>query len=399
MTPAVTNHVSGTLSDLDRQIVAAVPPGGNWRDLPIDFPSARVKQIRESAARGEGSRSTYYGRLSWDKPSYTISTYISRPGNGCFIHPAAPRLITVREAARLQTFPDYVQFSGTFRQRSMQVGNAVPPLMAYALGSVIARGTAVDLFSGVGGLGMGLEWAGHDVVASVDYEAAALTAAQSWVRPGHAILRRDLSDEAQFANMISSVRSELLGRPLGLLAGGPPCQGFSTAGPCRVDDPRNELVRAFLRAVEELEPEHVLFENVPSLRSRGRLFLDELMERLHLLGYSVEMRILHAEAYGVPQLRRRLIVQASRSGPPSWPVPSHSLVYPYFKADQPTPLVEDSPPPTVRDAIADLPFSEATSLEQAMVLDKAPSKLAEWLRGEISILELACSDPKAVSRG
>ncbi len=65
----VTDHVAGTLSLLDKEVLRYVPAGGNWRDLPDDFPSARVKQIRESAARGEGSRSTYYGRLGWDKPS------------------------------------------------------------------------------------------------------------------------------------------------------------------------------------------------------------------------------------------------------------------------------------------------------------------------------------------
>src|SRR5688500_4174595 len=99
----IRDHIAGRLSDLDRAVVAHVPPGGNWRDLPPDFPSKRVEQIRRSAAAGEGSRSTYYGRLRPDRPSYTISTYFNRPGNGCFIHPEADRLITVREAARLQS--------------------------------------------------------------------------------------------------------------------------------------------------------------------------------------------------------------------------------------------------------------------------------------------------------
>ena len=146
----VTDHVAGTLSLLDKEVLRYVPAGGNWRDLPDDFPSARVKQIRESAARGEGSRSTYYGRLGWDKPSYTISTYLTRPGNGAFMHPELPRLLTVREAARLQGFPDSIRFHGTLRQRCIQVGNAVPPLLAYRLGSTVAAGSVVDLFGGGG---------------------------------------------------------------------------------------------------------------------------------------------------------------------------------------------------------------------------------------------------------
>ena len=102
----IYDHVSGCLSELDAEMVRAVPEGGNWRNLPENIHSARVRQIRQSAARGEGSRSTYYGRLQWDRPSYTVSTYFNRPGNGCFIHPSANRLITIREAARLQSFPD-----------------------------------------------------------------------------------------------------------------------------------------------------------------------------------------------------------------------------------------------------------------------------------------------------
>ena len=91
MNHKVDSHTSGTLSDLDRAVVAAVPPGGDWRNLPVDFPSQRVQQIRAGAANGGGSRSTYYGRLREDRPAYTINTFITRPGNGCFIHPIANR--------------------------------------------------------------------------------------------------------------------------------------------------------------------------------------------------------------------------------------------------------------------------------------------------------------------
>jgi DNA (cytosine-5)-methyltransferase 1 len=190
----IFDHVSGRLSDLDADVVRYVPPGGNWRDLPEDFPSARVRQIRASAARGEGSRSTYYGRLAWSKPSYTISTYLTRPGNGCFIHPEQARLLTIREAARLQSFPDFVRFHGTLRQRAMQVGNAVPPLLAYHLCSTGEAGTAVDLFSGAGGFGLGLTWAGHELVTSVDIDEQACRTLERAL-PGHAVLRGDLSDD------------------------------------------------------------------------------------------------------------------------------------------------------------------------------------------------------------
>src|SRR3972149_3963669 len=82
----IPNHVTPALSELDLAMVRAVPPRGNWKDIPITIPSKRLKQIRESYAAGKGSRSTYYGRLHPDCPAYTISTYFNRPGNGCHIH-------------------------------------------------------------------------------------------------------------------------------------------------------------------------------------------------------------------------------------------------------------------------------------------------------------------------
>ncbi len=82
----ISNHFSARLSELDMSIVRCVQPGGNWKQIPTSIPSKRVETIRQSYARGEGSRSTYYGRLRKDRPSYTINTYFSRPGNGCHIH-------------------------------------------------------------------------------------------------------------------------------------------------------------------------------------------------------------------------------------------------------------------------------------------------------------------------
>lgn len=381
----IYDHVAGTLSSLDQEVIRHVPPGGNWRDLPDNFPSARVQQIRASAARGEGSRSTYYGRLSWDRPAYTISTYLTRPGNGAFIHPHLPRLVTVREAARLQGFPDSIRFHGTLRQRCMQVGNAVPPLLAYRLGGSLRPGTVVDLFAGAGGVGTGLSWAGHKVLASIDNNVDACRTLESSHGAEHLVLKRDLGDAEQFDDAMGQVRDRLGGEELGLLAGGPPCQGFSTAGPCRVDDPRNRLVLNFLHAVERLEPAQVLFENVVALRWRGKPFLDELTERLSSLGYSVEVRILHAEAYGVPQLRRRLVLLASRVGDITWPDPTHALMKPCFASDQPGVHVDDRGPHTLRDAIADLAVPTALHLDSGVAALRPTSAYSLWASGALDV--------------
>lgn len=379
----VYDHVSGTLSDLDKRVVAAVPPGGNWRNLPEDFPSKRIDQIRTSAKNGGGSRSTYYGRLRWNRPAYTISTYITRPGNGCFIHPSADRLITVREAARLQTFPDAVRFEGPMRARCTQIGNAVPPLLAYQLGRALPNGNFVDLFAGAGGLGMGLELAGHVPLISTDLDRHACKTLAAHAGPSHLVIPADLADPADFNQLVETTRDA--SPQLDLVVGGPPCQGFSTAGPCRIDDPRNRLLLAFIRFIEATRPARVMMENVPALRWRGGAFLQEVTERLVALGYKTSTAILHAEAYGVPQLRRRLIVQGTLDGRISWPGPAHPILDPSFRRDQPG-TDGEAPARTVHDAISDLPVSVADDLDSScFAYDPPMSDLQRWLRGCTSI--------------
>jgi DNA (cytosine-5)-methyltransferase 1 len=390
----IYDHTAGTLSDLDRQVVEAVPPGGNWRDLPLDFPSQRIEQIRRGAASGGGSRSTYYGRLSWDRPSYTISTFFSRPGNGAFIHPEASRLITVREAARLQSFPDSYRFSGKGRARFVQVGNAVPPLLAYQMVRGLEQGAAVDLFCGAGGLSLGLEWAGFDVIAAVDNNQKALTTYQinrvgddtTWVT--------DLADEANREVVLKEIKRRAGSHGVTLLAGGPPCQGFSTAGNCLTDDPRNRLVYAFVESVEELEPRFVLMENVPALLfSRGRHVLAEIRSALHKLGYSTTVIIAHAEGYGIPQLRRRLLMMATKGRPSTWPEPWREILAPHHLPYQPHAELATTKATSVWEAISDLPRSEAADTDTAAPLVSDPtSDYQRWARSLIPIEGLIPTD-------
>src|SRR5205814_1515277 len=125
------------------------------------IPSQRLAQIRASFKAGEGSRSTYYGRLNPDNPSHTVNTYFNRPGNGSFVHYEQDRMISQREAARLQSFPDNFIFAGNRGSVNKQIGNAVPPLLAYQIASVLPyAGVFVDLFCGAGGLSLGFHWRG-----------------------------------------------------------------------------------------------------------------------------------------------------------------------------------------------------------------------------------------------
>lgn len=127
----VTEHIMPQMSQLDKYICQHVKPGGNYMDIPADVNSARIQRLQR-----DGGHTTCYGRMDPEKPSYTINTYFNRPNVGCNIHYKEDRLITVREALRLQSFPDSFKLVSTSKQgKNLIVGNAVPPL----LGKVIAH--------------------------------------------------------------------------------------------------------------------------------------------------------------------------------------------------------------------------------------------------------------------
>jgi len=295
------------------EVVVNIPPGGNWMDLPKSTiaKSARLRQIKKS-----GGRTTYYGRLDDSLPSYTINTYFNRPGNGTFIHPTQDRLISMREAARLQSFPDSYRFMGSPSSRYKQIGNAVPPLLARAIGEVIPRGICIDLFCGAGGLSEGLMQFGHNVILSSDSNSNMCQTYQI-NHPETNVIQSDFNDKEKLGELLDSIESELNGRTLGLLAGGPPCQGFSTAGKWNPDDARNTLLFRTLEFVKELQPENILFENVPGIRTmkKGKL-LKSFLSSLENEGYSTSVFLFKAEKFGVPQRRRRVFIIGNRCGDP-----------------------------------------------------------------------------------
>jgi DNA (cytosine-5)-methyltransferase 1 len=221
---------------------------------------------------------------------------------------------------------------------------------------------------------------------SADYDGDACKTLGNYVGEPHSVMRSDLSRQVELDELVKKTHE--LVADLDLVVGGPPCQGFSTAGPCRVDDERNRLVLAFLQFVEQTRPARVLMENVPALRWRGADLLEEVRDRLSLLGYTTDVVTLHAEAYGVPQLRRRLFLQGTLSGLPRWPAPTHPLVEPAFPGDQPGSSGE-LPVATVRDAIGDLPVSAANDPDaEVSYATPVQSPLQRWARGEIHIGEL-----------
>lgn len=131
----ITDHVIPQMSELDKYIICHVKPGGNYMDIPPEVNSKRIERLQK-----EGGHTTCYGRLAPDKPAYTINTYFNRPNVGCNIHYKADRLITVREALRLQSFPDdYKIVSSSKQGRNFIVGNAVPPMLAGVIANELKK--------------------------------------------------------------------------------------------------------------------------------------------------------------------------------------------------------------------------------------------------------------------
>jgi DNA (cytosine-5)-methyltransferase 1 len=203
----------------------------------------------------------------------------------------------------------------------------------------LTRRTAVDLFAGCGGLSLGLEQAGFSVLTAVEHDPQA-AGTYKLNHPKTNVITKDVRGLTA-SDLVADRR-----RRLDLIAGGPPCQGFSIKGQRRPDHPSNVLLEEFVRLVRELRPRAVLVENVVGLTSMlGGYYFDRLVTELERIsptgtgGYEVEYKILNAVNHGVPQNRRRLFVVALEPGR-RWEWPEQTT--------KPGDL-------TLRDAIADLP--------------------------------------------
>jgi DNA (cytosine-5)-methyltransferase 1 len=171
---------------------------------------------------------------------------------------------------------------------------------------------ALELFSGAGGMTVGLTAAGFDVVGAIDNSPLAVT---TYIanHPGVRVWEADVAqlDPLDVASTLGVKPGEL-----DLLAGCPPCQGFSTIRTRRrgtsVPDPRNRLVAHFGNWIETLAPRAVMMENVPGLADDIRL--RRLVRRLERAGYGLSCDILNAADYGVPQRRRRFVLLAVLGG-------------------------------------------------------------------------------------
>lgn len=167
--------------------------------------------------------------------------------------------------------------------------------------------TGIDIFSGVGGMSIGAEMAGIKIAFAVENNIHAAETFQN--NHNNTIVIKEDIRKVDFRNLLTE-------SPF-ILFGGPPCQGFSLSNTKTrtTDNPNNALFEEYLRSVEELKPEWLVFENVQGFQNFGHgIVVQELENCLKELGYTFKKKVLWASDYGVPQHRNRFFLIANRIG-------------------------------------------------------------------------------------
>lgn len=167
--------------------------------------------------------------------------------------------------------------------------------------------TCVDLFSGAGGLSRGFMDAGYDVILGVDFDDAALTTFQANHGNSEAV-KLDLFDHSNIEVIVNKLGEKGVKKnELDVLIGGPPCQGFSIAGPRDMNDKRNRLYLAMVKLAERLQPNAVLLENVPGMiQTNGGIGAKRIIGDFAKIGYRMTPKLMYAPDFGIPQKRKRV---------------------------------------------------------------------------------------------
>ena len=218
---------------------------------------------------------------------------------------------------------------------------------------MVMRPLGVDLFAGAGGLSLGFEQAGFDVVAAVEIDPVHC-AVHKFNFPNTAVIPRSVE---RLSGSEIRIAAGIGNRPVDCVFGGAPCQGFSLIGRRVLDDPRNSLVLDFVRIVAELDARTFVFENVKGLTvGEHKRFLHELVTAFEAHGYEVRLpwRVLNAGNFGTPQSRERLILFGAKRGTalPDYPAAVNAIAGRRGSEGLPS-------GPTCADALDDLPDAEA----------------------------------------
>lgn len=231
-----------------------------------------------------------------------------------------------------------VRPAGTSSRSSEYLATLEDGWQAHLAPRAIDAPTVISTFAGCGGSSLGYSMAGFRELLAVEWDDHAVQCFKLNF-PAVPVYHGDiavLSVEECLA--LAGVNPG----ELDVLDGSPPCQGFSTLGKRQLDDPRNSLFREFVRLLDGLQPRVFVMENVSGMvKGKMKLVFAEALVALKSCGYNVEVRLLNAARYGVPQSRQRIIFIGVRNGVPAWPRPHQHVV-------------------TVRDACGDLPTTETS---------------------------------------
>lgn len=205
--------------------------------------------------------------------------------------------------------------------------------------------TVIDLFSGAGGLSRGFYDAGYNVLLGIDFDDAALKSFGN--NHGNAkALKLDLFNHDNIKIIKQSL--EEMNETLDVLVGGPPCQGFSLAGKRDENDERNVLYQAMVKTAKLLKPRAVVLENVPGMLTLyGGKAKKAIFKDFESIGYTMNVQILYAPDYGIPQIRKRVFFVGLLNSKEKFEFPK-----PYLTPDNYI---------TCEDAISDLPSLEGDS--------------------------------------
>jgi len=171
--------------------------------------------------------------------------------------------------------------------------------------------TAISLFCGAGGCSLGFKQAGYSILYANDKDSAAVETYKN--NFPEAICSNEDIDKVNFKNVLKEIGLEK--GELDILIGGPPCQGFSTAGSRFWDDPRNHLLKSYVTALEVIEPKWFIMENVEGLLTSNKgAYIFEAAKAFIELGYSIRIEKIYSQEYGVPQRRKRVLIVGNRMG-------------------------------------------------------------------------------------
>jgi len=175
----------------------------------------------------------------------------------------------------------------------------------------IEMAVAISLFAGAGGCSLGFKRAGFDIVYASDINEQAVSSYKINF-PDTLCEQKDIAD-IDFHNL--QRRLGLADGAIDIVIGGPPCQGFSSAGAQFWDDPRNLMLEHYIRALDILKPKWFLMENVEGLLTTGKgTYIYEISKAFIEIGYRIRIDKIYAHEYGVPQRRKRVFIVGNRIG-------------------------------------------------------------------------------------